>query len=219
VAWQNLLTAPLFAVGIVAAFRVKGHLRALLLGVALTLLVMLFAAPSQTQGWGYRYLHGLLGSVCLISVWTWARLTDALPAPGRAAAKGAFVAACALSILILAPLHAWQSWRYVRPYAAANALVQAAPEPVVVVDNNRPWFDMGVVVRNDPLLLSRPKVMLLAALDGAQVRDLCGRGPVGLFDGPQAAALGADTVEAPPDPNAMRLRRLMAELRCGRPLS
>jgi hypothetical protein len=192
--------------------------RALLLGVALTLLVTTLAAPSQTQGWGYRYLHGLLGSISLVAVWVWARLTDPLPAPERAAANGAFVAACAASLLLLAPLHAWQAWAYVRPYAAANALVQAAPEPVVIVDNSRPWFDMGVVVRNDPLLTAGPKVMLLAALDEPQVRVLCGRGPVGLFDGAQAAALGADTVDAPPDPNTLHLRAVMAQLRCGRPL-
>jgi hypothetical protein len=31
--------------------------------------------------------------------------------------------------------------------------------------------------------------------------------------------LGADTVDAPADPNALRLRALMAQLKCGRPLS
>src|SRR5476651_649022 len=144
-AWQNVLTAPLVAVGAAGAFRAKGHVRSLLLGVALTLLATALVVPSQTQGWGYRYLHGLLGSICLMAVWTWARLTDPLPAPRRAAAKGAFVAACAASLLALAPLHAWQAWRYVRPYAAANALVQGAKEPIVLIDNNQPWFDMGVV--------------------------------------------------------------------------
>ncbi|HEY1752554.1 MAG TPA: hypothetical protein VGG29_14945 [Caulobacteraceae bacterium] len=218
-AWQNPLAPPLFLVGAGAALRAKGHLRALLAGVVLMLAIVTLVVPSQTQGWGYRYLHQLLGSVCLIAVWTWTRLTDALPAPRRAAAAGAFAAACAVSLLLLAPLHAWQAWAYVRPYAAADALVRQAPEPVVLVDNNRPWFDMGAVVRNDPFLSRGPKVMLLAALTADQVRALCAQGQVGLFDGRQARALGVDTVDVPPDPHAVALRRQMAALSCGRPLS
>jgi hypothetical protein len=218
-AWQNPLAPPLLALGVGAAFRAKGHMRALLLGVVLTLVVVLVVVPSQTQGWGYRYLHPLLGSICLIAIWTWTRLTDRLPPPRRALTHGPFVAACAVGLLVLAPLHAWQAWAYARPYVAANALVQHAPESVVIVDNDGPWFDMGTVVRNDPYLASGPKVMLLVALDDAQVRDLCARGPVGLFDSRQALALGADTVGGPPDPNAVRLRGLMSRLGCGRPLS
>jgi hypothetical protein len=217
-AWQSPFTAPLAAVGAVAAFGAKGHMRAMLLGVVLTLLATALVVPSQTHGWGYRYLHGLLGSISLVAVWAWARLIDPLANPQRAAANGAFAVGCALSLLVLAPLHAWQAWTYVRPYAAANALVQAAPEAIVIIDNNRPWFDMGVVVRNDPFLTAGPKVMLLDALDEAQVRALCLSGPVGLLDGPQAAALGVDTFDGPPDPNAQRLRRLMAQLDCARPL-
>ncbi|HZZ88874.1 MAG TPA: hypothetical protein VFE13_11145 [Caulobacteraceae bacterium] len=217
-AWQNPLAPPLIVLGTGAALRAKGHLRSLVLGAALTLFVTALVVPSQTQGWGYRYLHGLLGSISLVAAWAWGRLTFPLAAPERAAANGAFAAACAASLLLQTSLHAWQVWTYVRPYAAANAMVQAAREPVVVIDNNRPWFDMGVVVRNDPFLIAGPKVMLLAALDEPQVRLLCGRGPVAVFDGAQALALGADTVEAPPDPNAVRLRGVMAQLKCGRPL-
>ncbi len=208
-AWQNPLTPPLIAVGATSAFRAGGHIRALLLGVALTLVVTALVVPSQTHGWGYRYLHGLLGSISLIALWIWAQLTDPLTKPQRRAANGAFAAACAASWLLLTPLHAWQAWDYVRPYAAANALVQGAPEAVVVIDNSRPWFDTGVVVRNDPFLTAVPKVMLLDGLDAAQVRALCASGPVGLLDGSQVAALGADTVDAPPDPYALSLRRLM----------
>ena len=218
-AWQNPLTAPLLALGTAAALRAKGHPRALLLGIALTLFVTTLVVPSQTQGWGYRYLHGLLGSISLLAVWTWSRLTDGLAAPRRAAANGAFVGVCAASLLLLAPLHAWQAWAYVRPYAAANAIVQGAPEPVVIIDNNRPWFDMGVVVRNDPFLTTGPKVLLLSEMTVGQVRSLCGSGPVALFDGARARALGADTVDVPPDPNALRLRQLMTQLKCGRALS
>ena len=218
ITWQNPLTAPLALVGALAAWRAKGHLRALLAGVVLTLLAMLIIEPTQTQGWGYRYLHGLLGSICLLAAWTWAGLLQRLPEPARAVANGGFVAAVAVSLLLLLPLRAWQAWSYTQPYAAANAAIQRAPEPVVIIDDEGPWFDMGTVMRNDPYLARGPKIMLLAALDGPGVRALCARGPVGRFDGRQAAALGVATFAAPPDPWVPPLRATLASLGCGRDL-
>jgi hypothetical protein len=218
VTWQNPLTAPLALLGTAAAIGAKGHLRALALGVCLTLLAMQLLEPTQTHGWGYRYAHGLLGSICLIAAWTWARLTDALDAEARAVARGGFVAACAVSLLVLTPIRAWQAWSYARPYAAAYALIRSAPEPVVIVDDREPWFDAGTVVRNDPFLVGRPTVLMLSGLDETEVRDFCRGGPVGFFDGRQAGALGAETVDVYVDPKLPRLRSLMARLGCGRPL-
>jgi hypothetical protein len=219
VSWQNPLTAPLALVGGLAAFKARGHARSLVLGVAATLLAMLLLAPTQTHGWGYRYLHGLLGSVCLIAAWTWSRLTDDLDLAGRAAARGGLTVACVAALLVLAPIRCWQAWSYSRPYAAANALIQRAPEPVVVVDDREPCFDAGTVVRNDPFLAHRPKVLLLSALDEGQLRSVCARGDVGFFDGRQAAALGAETIDVYVDPKLRRLRAEMSQLKCGRPLS
>ena len=219
VTWQNPVTVPLALLGGRAALRAGGTMRALLLGLMLTLLVMLLIQPTQTEGWGYRYAHGLLGSLCLLAIWSWARLTDAMTAPARLAATQGLVAACALSLLVLLPIRAWQAWSYVRPAAAASALIQASSAPVVFVDDEQPWFNMGAVVRNDPYLAKGPKVLLLTTLTEPSVRTLCAHGPVGLFDGRQAAALGLPTYTAPPDPRLPRLRAVMAEIKCGVPLS
>jgi len=219
VTWQSLLTAPLALIGAVAAVKAKGHMRALVLGVAATLIALLVLEPSQIHGWGYRYLHGLLGSICLLAAWSCGRLTEGLGVEARLAARGGFVAACVVSLLLLAPWRAWQASAYVRPYALANAAVQRAPEPVVIVDDGKPWFDANTVIRNDPLLLRGPKILSLGALDAAQVSDLCARGPVGYFDGRQAGALGLETMDGfYVEPKLLRLRALMAQLKCGRPL-
>jgi hypothetical protein len=220
VTWQNPLTAPLALIGALAAERAKGVPRALVLGVLLTLVGMLLLEPSQTHGWGYRYLHGLLGSVCLLAMWTWSRLTDPLPAAAKARAETAFVAACAVSLLVLTPLRAWQAWSYSHPYARAFAAIQAAPAQVVVVDfTTGVWFNVGTVVRNDPYLLQNPKVMLITQLDTPHLRRLCAAHSVLVFDGQSARDYGIDTVRVPPTAEIRQRRALMTALGCGRRMS
>ncbi len=220
VTWQNPLTAPLALTGAFAAWRAKGHLRALVAGVFLTLLAMLIFVPTQTHGWGYRYLHGLLGSVCLLAAWTWGRLTDLLPAPRRRAAAAAFAIAGAAALLVFLPLRLWQAWAYVRPYAAASARIQAARTQIVIVDHvGDPGFDPGTVVRNAPFLDRWPKVVALEPLDGGQLRQLCARYSVTVFTGADAAATGIRTLSVPVSPHVRALRQLMGQLRCGVPMS
>jgi hypothetical protein len=219
VTWQNPLTVPLAAVGGLAAWRAKGgHLRALALGIVITLLAMLIITPSQVHGWGYRYMHGLLGSVCLIAAYSWAGLTDALPARRRAAAAGGLALACAVSLLALTPYRAWQAWSYVRPYARANAAIQSAKADVVIVDQDADHIDMGTVTRNDALLRRPPKVMALADMNEPMARQLCAGGlDIEVFDGRNAVEFGIDTVAREPSPGPARLRQIMAQLNCGRP--
>ena len=218
VSWQNPLTTPTAIIGAVAAWRAGGPLRPLVLGVVLTLLVMLVIEPTQVHGWGYRYMHGFLGSVCLIAAWTWAELTDGLASAGRAKAMNALALACSISIVGLTPLRAWQAWSYVRPYAHANAEIQGARSDIVIIDHDSDLlFDMGTVTRNDPLLVRPPKVMALAAMTAAEVRKLCASGlRIEVFDGRDAAADGVDVVRNPtPGRYAAGLRALMAQLKCG----
>ena len=219
VTWQNPLTAPLALIGAVMTIWNRGPVRALTLGVVLTLIVMGIATPSQTHGWGYRYLHGLLGSVCLTAAWAWSKLTDALPAQRRAGANGALALACAISLVVVTPVRAWQAWSYVAPYAAANAAIQAAKADVVVVDHNsQVLFDMGTVTRNDPFLAHKPQVMALAYMDEPLVRRLCATHSVLIFNGQSAADYGLVRIPWNPPPRLAALRRVMAELNCGRPL-
>jgi len=95
-----VLTAPLLVMGGVAAFRSAGMVRALLLGLVLTTAAMFVLLPYQGHGWGYRYLHGLLGSAVLLAAWTWDGLLRGLSDRSRAGAGAAFApAAPALRVL------------------------------------------------------------------------------------------------------------------------
>jgi hypothetical protein len=217
IAWQNPLIAPLAAIGAVAAMWTRGPLRALVFGVFLTLAAMAVASPTQTHGWGYRYLHGLLGSISLVAAFGWSRLTDALPAASRRAAAAALGLACAVSLLVLTPIRAWQAWDFVRPYAAANAAIQSAKADVVVIDHDsQVLFDMGTVTRNDPFLERSPKVVALIELSGPLVRELCAARSVLIFDGESAEAFGVPVTPERPHPGIARVRRYMAALGCGR---
>lgn len=213
ITWQNPLTAPLVALGGVAAFRANGTLRSLILGLGLTMLAMFILIPYQGHGWGYRYLHGFLGSACLLAVWEWTCLTDHLDGAQRVGARVAFGAVTAAALLILLPIRAWQAHDFLHPYALANAAIRRANAQVVLVDNSASWFTTDLV-RNDPYLTNRPVVLSLGDLEKGQARDLCARYTVSIFDTASSASFGIRTVPAVrPSPAREALRGLT----CGTP--
>jgi len=189
VTWQNPLMTPLFLLGVTAAIKAKGTLRSLALGVILTTAAMGLILAFQGYGWGYRYLHGFMGSTCLIAAWTWWRLVEPLPAPERKAAWAGFAAVAAGSVLILLPIRLWQVADWTRPYAVASAAIAREAVDVVIVDENGVQFGRAIV-RNDPYLRRRPIVLDLAFLSEAQVRTLCARYSISLFDRASAAKWG-----------------------------
>ena len=216
VTWQNLLLAPLALLGAIMSIWNRGPVRALVLGVLLTVIVMGIVTPTQTHGWGYRYMHGLLGSACLTAAWAWSKLTDPLAAERRAAANGALVIACAVSLLIMTPARIWQAWRFVAPYAAASAAIQSARTDVVVIDHDSNLlFDMGTLNRNDPLLVHRPKVMALVEMDEPLLRQLCATHSVSIFNARSAVAYGVTTVQWRSPGRLIYLRGLLTQLHCG----
>jgi len=190
--WQNLLTPPLLVLSVVAAVRTGGATRALLAGIVLTAVAMFVLLPYQGHGWGYRYLHGLLGSACLLAAWRWSRMTER-SAVGARSAQAAFMAAAAVSLLVLFPLRAWQTHAFVHPYAAAEAAIRRSPAQIVLVDGVGYWFGRDLV-RNDPYLRNRPLVLYLGALTDRGARILCERYTVAVFDRDDAARFGIPIV-------------------------
>ena len=187
--WQSLLTVPLALATLGAAVRAKGMLRAMVVGLALTTAAMCLLLPYQGHGWGYRYLHGLLGTLCLLAAWGWTRLTKDVDAALRRSAQVVFVAAAGVSAAILLPLRLWQVHSFVQPYATAERAIQANPADVVLVDSEALWFGSDLV-RNDPFLVRRPWVMKVGKLSQAQIDDLCARFRVSVFGPAQARAVG-----------------------------
>lgn len=194
ITWQNLLVAPLTVIGGLTVIRRPGHFRAMALGIWALMVIMLIILPSQTHGWGYRYLHGFLGSSALLSVFAWVELQNGLAADQRRLANSAFALLSVISLVVLFPLRAWEARVFTMPYARSYAAIRARPEQVVLIDNAVLWFDSGSEVRNDPFLTSGPKVMLMGILNVKQLDELCSRGKVWVFDGYNPAAKGMISV-------------------------
>jgi hypothetical protein len=219
VAWQAPLTIPLALIGFVAFRRQSPVVRDLAFGLFLTLAAVTILMPYQGHGWGYRYLHGLLGSLSLLAAYGWIWLSER----GEIGQRGALLLTSLLvSLLVVLPWHAYQARSFVTPYASAVTAIARSDAQVVLVDPVDIWFGTDLV-RNDPYLQTSPKVMALGYLDEVQLRKLCGSYDVALFDRRDAARFGLPTEpSAFTSPRAFEryaeLRKLMASLGCGRPL-
>jgi hypothetical protein len=207
IAWQNPFALVLFIAALYQTRRWLFPLPQLLAGLVLTFFFVLFVVPYQGHGWGYRYMHGLLGSFVLIGTFAWVHF-----GPEAARMRTAFVA-CSVFALAMLPVRAWQMHSFTEPYANAAAAIRASDAEVVLVDPTDIWFG-GDFVRNDPYLRTRPKVLVLNYLTQAQIALLCRDYKVAVFDKTTAVMFG---VPANPRkyPHIEKMRAFMAEQNCG----
>jgi hypothetical protein len=189
VSWQNPVAVALFLVGVPLAFRVGGVERCLLLGLILTFGLVTVIIPYQGHGWGYRYLHGLLGSFVLIAVRgasaLWPRGTGGL---GRRALPLALLSALICAVTLI-PIRMLQAAAFSAPYVRAEALITHATADVVLVSSDGLAFGDDLV-RNDPWLHDRPVVMSVVTLTPTLIERACELGRVAIFDRSAGQALG-----------------------------
>jgi hypothetical protein len=217
VAWQSPLVVPLAAVGLFAGRKPDGTLVNLAAGMALMLIAVLVLMPFQGHGWGYRYLHGFLGALSLMAAQGWIALTDRARGASRKAAF-AFAANVLVAFFVLLPWRAYQVHAFVAPYASAVAAIERSDADVVIVDPTDVWYGEDLV-RNDPFLRARPKVLSLPRLSETRLGELCRRHDVAILDRAQAQQFGLRIV---PSPSAIadqdsKLRTLMRAWGCGHP--
>jgi len=211
-AWQNPLLLALFVPGFAAAWRSGGTQRSLAGGIVLTLVVMFILLPFQDYGWGYRYVHGLLGNAALLAALGWMSLTAAMTKADRTWASSILAASTAVAVLVLVPVHASQMRAQIAPYANAQAAIASDRADAVVVYSIEIYYGNDLV-RNDPALTNKPLTFDIRFLDEAMVRDLCSRYRVRLFGGEDAAryGIGVNDPAGHPDYARLRLLRTMIE--------
>lgn len=186
VTWQNVLLLPLILIAAAGFRRMPGVWRAMLSGIVLTLIAMTVILAFQGHGWGYRYLHGQLGSACLLATYGYVRLCDRT---GDLSQVRTIMGAALAVSLLLAPIRAWQAHGFVAPYRAADAWIAARDADVVLVDAPQHIYAIDLI-RNDPLLGNRPKRMTPLLLSDAQLEALCRTYRIAVFTDADAASFG-----------------------------
>lgn len=188
VTWQNPLAVALAVCGAPLAL-VKSPFRPILTGIVLTVAVMIVARPMQGHGWGYRYLHGLIGNFAILAGLGWTRVSSEHDAEGTARSLGALAASIAFALGVSLPARAYEVYNFIHPYAVARDAIRASKADVIIVNPQGSWYGLDLV-RNDPFLLTGPKVMDLVELTPLQIQGLCARYRVDLFDRSDAAYAG-----------------------------
>jgi hypothetical protein len=188
IAWQNLALVPLMGLGLGAVRRDEGIARPLLYGLVLTTLAMAILLPYQGHGWGYRYVHGLIGNCALLGAYGWRDFSDRVEV--RRFVGLAMVATLTLSL----PFLLWQAHAFVAPYARVNSMIGGIDADMVVVQSDGTAFQVDEV-RNRPDLANRPLRLASHDLAPKDIEVLCSRGTVAFVDAGQMQALGVGSGE------------------------
>lgn len=181
-AWQHLLLLPLLLFG----FTVARHNRlagALAGGILLTTTVMFIILPYQGHGFGYRYVHGLIGNFILLAVFGW--MTLGAPQPHW---RILLMRTTAAGLILLFPLQAWMAYSFYAPYAQASKRIAASSADFVVVGETDAPFSIDLVI-NPPALDAHPIRLIRGAVNPALAQALCGTQPA-----PLVAFLGKEVL-------------------------
>ena len=213
IAWQNPLTIALAAIAIpsVIASRSAPFFQ-MGLGLVLYLLVMTVIMPFQGHGWGYRYFHGLIGSVCLLGGLGWIVLTKKIEIEASYLMASTLTLSCIFCVVVINPIRAGQIYATIKPYSNANAAIQNSHTDIVMVDATGIAYGRDLV-RNSPFLDRRPLVLNLKSLSLQQIRDICGRFSVRTFDRSDALRLGVPSSDDPISVDAAS-KTLLSQLNC-----
>lgn len=177
ISWQHLLLLPLLAVGIRTAWNHDPLMQATAKSLLLPIAVMLIVLPYQGHGWGYRYLHGVIGNSCLLACYGWAALESQGLSFRRALAW-----ATAATFLIVMPVHLMSVHQMVSAFAVVSRTIAGSRADFVVVDNRAVPFGDDVVL-NQPDLSNHPIELVASGLRTSDMPNICARGSVSFFDG------------------------------------
>jgi hypothetical protein len=215
--WQNPIALPFALLAYRPVRNGDGIARELSTGLTLTLAAMFILLPYQGHGWGYRYLHGLIGSLSLLAGYGWIALSERATRNDMATARAMLAIGSAVAWLVLLPALAKQAHDFVMPYARAADAIEHTATDLVVIDQSGLLFAEDLV-RNDPFLRNRPKVLDLTLLDEANLADLCARYSISMFGRRQGLAFDIspnDEQTKFDDDMRAKKKAVMARLSCG----
>jgi hypothetical protein len=186
-AWQSLALAPLL---LFALYRRAWPPLLILIAVSIatSLLPYPLLMPDQGHGWGYRYLHGLIGSLALIGTAGWVQMERVHGQAFRRPVMLCF----AMTLAIVIPVRAFLIERTMVPWLRATEAAIALPADVVIVDKLTVYYGHEIP-RTGPYVAERPVVMMMHTLSPDQIRRLCGKYRVAFLSAAIAKQAGVPT--------------------------
>ncbi len=171
--WQHILILPLVIIAVRAAIRDRNWLLlAMICACMLPLAVKFLQIAFQVHGWGYRYMHGFLGLLCLLAVAGWRELQKT----GQANLRHLHIGT-ALTLIVVAPWHFWNIRQFSGAYAQVDQKLAKIDSDIVVVDTGAASFGGDLVV-NHPDLTNRPIRLAASGIRDRDVPLLCKMGSV-----------------------------------------
>ena len=180
-AWQHLLLLPL----VLAGMRIARHDRlagALAAGVILTIVVMTVILPYQGHGFGYRYLHGLIGNCIILAVYGWRSMVT-----GRSRWRPILIRSSLAGLALLLPLQLWMAHAFYRPAAMASRSIAAIHADYAVIGGDDAPFSADLVY-NPSELDRQPLRLLREAIEPELIEAMC-------LDGSSVAIVGRTALE------------------------
>lgn len=173
-AWQHLLLLPLAIFGFWSARRNRLAL-GLTGGILLTLAIRVAILPYQGHGFGYRYLHGLIGNFILLAIFGWNALVPIQP-QWRSLTVAAWV--------LILPLQAWMAHRFYAPFAQVSSRIDALDADYAVIGVFDVPYSADLVI-NSAFLTNRPLRLLRYEFSPHQQIHICAGGQRLLWFGHQ----------------------------------
>ncbi|WP_445192408.1 hypothetical protein ACT009_00230 [Sphingomonas sp. Tas61C01] len=175
VGWNAAYVVPFMILATPALRRRDGVALALFAGLMLTIGAMAFLLPYQGHGWGYRYLHGVLGNILLLAGYGYCELARS----DRPRADG-LAATLAIGTV---PIIAWllvTTHLFVQPYARLATLIERQSTDFAIIDTEEPRSAVDQV-NNRPDLSNRPLTFASDRMTPVLLIRLCDRGTVTLI--------------------------------------
>lgn len=171
--WTPIFLLPLVILAWPDIKRLDGLAFALFLGIIAMLLMRTILLPYQGHGWGYRSLHGFIGSFALLAGYGYVHWAK----HNRERADGTLMVLGGATAFVILPFLLWSAHQFTAPYARLSAAIERQPTDFVVVDTDTSR-DARDQVRNRADLSNRPLVFASSNLGDAQLEELCERGSV-----------------------------------------
>lgn len=211
ICWQHPLLIPLAILGIWANFRSQPMSRALAASFVLPILVTGVLLPWQGYGWGYRYVHPVLGCLILLGGYGWQVLETR-----RIDLRPVMLRTSGLAFLVIFPIYAATAHRIVSPLVQLHREFASTHADILIIDTGAaPYADD--LVFNLPDLSNRPRTLLANSLKPRDLAAVCALGSIAFVPGPRlarVAELFSDKPLRAPTPEMAALMRQARAARC-----